>query len=148
MKPSPEETALLAQLRDIHLPEESTWTAVLPAPTFMGGVLLIAVVLLALYRWWRHPRQVALRKLQALEQSHAQNGDTISLAQGINQLLRREAMRRFPDSPVAGLVGAEWLAFLGIPEETGLATLPYRACGSVDTAMLIAQARRWLKEPS
>ena len=150
-----EQTALLAQLRDIHLPEESgALLAVLPASTF---VVLLVLGFLLWRHWQQRPRQVALCRLRDLWRAYQNDADAVALARGVNAVLREQACRRFPAEQPAGLVEAEWLGFLdrhggGQAFQQGagqvLATLPYRAAGPVDADGLLTAARAWLRANS
>lgn len=147
---------LLAQLRDIHLPlAPESASAGLPS---IAGLLVAALVgAMALGYWlWRRRRFAALRSLRTLARNHARNGDTIELARALAALLRAHAARRFPASPVAGMIGQEWLGFLDAHGGGGdfrhgpgavLADLPYRATAdvAVDERALLALAERWLR---
>ena len=144
--------SLLAQLRDIHLPEYAGMTmSVLWASTFL--VLLLGAAWLW-WRWQQRPRQKALRRLREAQRAYQADGDGVALARNINALLREQACRSFPAEQSAGLVEGEWLGFLdrhggGNAFTAGagqvLATLPYRATGVLDAAGLMSAARAWLR---
>ena len=146
-----DQAALLAQLRDIHLPEETgPMLAVGPASTF---VVLLLVVVVLWRRWRARPLQVALRQLDELLRSHRRDADAVALVQGINALLRRHACRCFAAEQPAGMVDSAWLDFLdhhgggdAFTRGAGqvLAMLPYRAGGAVDAEALTQLARAWL----
>lgn len=155
--PSAEVAALLAQLRDIHLPAPPPALA-LPGE-WLAAAVLVALVGVAAGGWhlWRNRRQrAALRHLHHLEERYARDGNASALAQGLAHLLRRHAGAAFPTLPVAGLAGEAWLAFLDAHGGDGrfregagaiLTTLPYQAGGSgaaVDAPALIALVRAWL----
>lgn len=147
--------ASLDALRDIHLPPApGLWP---PAPGWW--VVAFAVVLLALL-WWgrrhgrRRPLRAALREIDHLAAAFARDADAAALARGLSRLLRRYALWRFPQAPVARLAGAEWLRFLDAHGGGGafcngagavLETLPYRPHGDADGAELVALACRWLR---
>ncbi len=104
----------LAELRDIHLPQDvGAWP---PAP---GWWLLALALLLTCYfcwRWWlrrrRSVRRYALIDLQKLEQSFHQKRDSISFVVGLSNLLRRVALASHPSQKVASLYGESWIEFL------------------------------------
>lgn len=146
----------LDQLRDIHLPPAPLLATVADA----GGIGVAALLFLALIGGlaWRFSRRrrlrAALRELSRLAADHARDGDATRFVSGLSGLLRRYALGRFPEAGVAGLAGADWLAFLDahgsgatFSEGAGavLAWRPYRAQGEVDEAALIILVRRWLE---
>lgn len=148
---------LLNDLRDIQLPaapllaELPTWDL---AGLALGCLAALIGAGFAIRRQLRHPH---LRKARRHALELAADPDTQRLARELSRLLRGYARQRFPERPVAGLCGAEWLRFL---DETGgggefsrgpgeaLASLPYRPPGpsaQVDHAALIALVIRWLE---
>lgn len=148
----------LADLRDIHLPEPVSWWP--PAPGWWLLVLL-ALALLAVLGWWlrrawrRHRRRARVEaELDALLAAHRAGGDARALAAGVSLLLKRVALARWPRPEVAGLSGADWLAFL---DRTGghgdfadgpgraLARAGYGAPEPVEAEALGAAARAWIR---
>ncbi len=101
-------TALLNQLRDIHLPPPvATW------PWAPGWYILIVIILLliiggAVFFWLHYRRKQRLKKLHAQLQAFQATHDFASLS----ALLRRVALRHYPRIDVAGLYGNAWLDFL------------------------------------
>ena len=72
---------------------------------------------------------------------------------GVNQLLRRVALARFPRAEVAGLSGEDWLHFLDTHAKvSGFVTGPGRVLGTapfapkctLDRAALLALVRQWI----
>lgn len=103
-------------LRDLHLPDAiGLW------PLAPGWWLLLALVLLAIgllvnaYRK-RHrqsaARRFALKRLELLARSYAENGDAVGLGIEVSELLRRTMLAYAPRSDVAGLTGEAWLEWL------------------------------------
>lgn len=148
---------LLDDLRDIQLPpapllaELPTWGLAGLALGCLAALMLAGFVL---RRRLRHPH---LRKARRHALKLALTPDTRYLAQELSRLLRDYARQRFPERPIAGLSGKEWLHFL---DETGgggefshgigevLASLPYRPpspSAHVDHAALSALVIRWLE---
>lgn len=151
---------LLAQLRDIHLPLTELPLAALAQAA--APVLLAIGILALLLGWaWRHwqgrPQQVALRRLRDLQRQHELDGNATALAQGVATLLRQQALHRYPDAPVAGLVEGEWLSFLdthggnnGFSRGVGatLTRLPYQPVATLppgEASALITLAQQWLR---
>lgn len=148
---------LLNDLRDIQLPpapllaELPTWGL---AGLALGCLATLVLAGFAIRRRLRHPH---LRKARRHALKLAIDPDTRHLARELSRLLRGYAQQCFPERPIAGLSGTEWLHFL---DETGgggefslgigeaLASLPYRPPGpsaQVDHAALSALVIRWLE---
>ncbi|MBK0326376.1 DUF4381 domain-containing protein [Rhodobacteraceae bacterium F11138] len=96
------------------------------------GIAVLAVVALWLRRMLRH-RQASAYRRAALRALQAAGEDPAAIA----AVLRRTALMAFPRSQIAGLTGANWLAFLdrtmsgnGFSQGPGqvLAQAPYRDC--------------------
>lgn len=149
---------LLAELRDIHLPLPVAPTSGDWSPVAVGVLMIVALFGVLSFVYWRRHRHLraGLNALQKLAQRHARTGDAIELAQGLAQLLRRQAAHCFPADPVASLIDDEWLGFLDVHGGGGqfrhgpgalLARLPYQAAAghNVDAPALLALAERWLR---
>ncbi len=106
----PQQQDPLAQLRDIHVPEEvNIW------PLDWGWWVLIAVVLLVLFGLYKaitaHIRHNKARKQAlALVESISEKQNNWPVA--LNSILKRTAMSYYPTQQVAGLYGKQWQAFL------------------------------------
>ena len=161
----------LAGLRDWHLPDPVPWWPPAPGWWLVAG-LALAVCALALHWWLRRRRQgaparAALGELERLGAGLVADGDERRYAAAVSALLRRLALVRYPREQVAGLTGADWLAFLdrsggggGFLQGPGrvLAGVPYRAPGSgsdaggqepsdpvLDSAGLARLAADWIR---
>lgn len=144
----------LDALRDIHLPASPAWWNV-PEFWIAGCVLVIAATWFIRHRLRHRLLRQSMRDLSSLEAAHAGDGDTVRLARGLSQLLRRHASACFPDSGVDGLAGGEWLAFLDARSSSKaftqgpgavLESLPYRPSGTADARALVEAVRQWLRE--
>lgn len=106
----PQQQDPLAQLRDIHVPEEvNIW------PLDWGWWVLIAVVLLVLFGLYKaisaHIRHNKARKQAlALVESISEKQNNWPVA--LNSILKRTAMSYYPTQQVAALYGKQWQAFL------------------------------------
>lgn len=106
----------LAALKDIHLPPAPGWWP--PAPGWwLVTLLLLAVLGFALYKWrqrqlYLRPIKLALAELSQLDLKTEDHGQRLLVLQELSALLRRFCIVFFPQQPVAGLCGQEWLAFL------------------------------------
>ncbi len=149
----------IEQLRDIHPPPlMAAWEALGAwSPLLLAGLAAAGVA------WWllrRHrcrpsvvARRLTLAQLRAAQERHARDGDAVRYARELDALLRREALRRYPDANLRRLTGDDWLAFL---DRTGgtdaffcgpgrcLATLPYQRDGRLESAAVAALVARWL----
>ena len=106
----------LSQLRDIHLPEPVSWWP--PAPGWwLLGVLLAVAVAGLLYgsrryllatAWRRQGRRLLVRQYRLWQLDH----DDQRYLQGVNEVLKRTALRCFPEAEVAALSGQRWTRFL------------------------------------
>ncbi|MGI2261503.1 DUF4381 domain-containing protein [Shewanella sp. GXUN23E] len=106
----------LAQLKDIHLPQEiGLWPL---APGYYLLLALIIVILLALF-WLYRRRQTHLAACRQAKHLLAGLDMTSNdYAQQVNTLLKRTALSYLPRNAVAGLDDASWLAMLShtLPE--------------------------------
>ncbi|WP_295392650.1 DUF4381 domain-containing protein [uncultured Thiodictyon sp.] len=151
----------LAGLRDWHLPGPVSWWPPAPGWWLIAGLALGALVL-AVVLWRRRRRRgaavrTALGELHALRTQLGAGLNPQGFAAKVSVLLRRLALTRFPRERVAGLSGADWLAFLdatgggeGFSQGPGrvLAESPYRnpaAPTSGDPAALADLAERWIR---
>ena len=148
----------LANLRDIYLPPEPAFWP--PAP---GWWLITLVVLLSLFifgwlAWRRHQRLrpviSALAILADLRDQHRRGvAPPTVLAAQLSALIRRVALWRFADEPVAGLTGSNWLRFLDrvlgdtqFSQGPGrwLLTAPYARSTQAELDSLFALTQRWI----
>ncbi|MEE4659214.1 MAG: DUF4381 domain-containing protein [Halieaceae bacterium] len=151
----------LAQLRDIHLPEPAgAWP---PGPGWwvLGVVLILLLAALAIWLWRRRRANAWRREaLAALEQAHREwqeDGDSARFLQSTNAILKRAALRQFPNYEVARLSGDAWDAFLDrqwrkqTPEQSftslGLARRAYSPNPELnDAAAVMTICRAWLSQ--
>lgn len=140
--------AFVAQLRDVHPPEAPPWWPLAPGWWIALALALVAAVFVVRRlqpRWHRY--RLRRRLLAQLECAQG--------AAEISQLLRAAALARFPQHPVAGLHGVEWISFLESQDRTpgrfaalgeALTQMPYRAPrAGDDVAPLREAARGWLR---
>jgi hypothetical protein len=148
----------LAKLKDIHLPEPTSWWP--PAP---GWWLLALLLLLSplLWRWLRqyltHRRQpryrsAALRELDLYYQQYQQQKDSTVFIQSVSALLKRVAMQCYSPDQVASLSGEQWGEFLGRDQSAATiedikATLSqaHSRQPHADTTVFYRFARQWIE---
>ena len=152
------------QLRDIHLPDGVSWWP--PAP---GWWLLLILILLVvglgvfLYRYWQQRRlhRAARQELERISMAYAQNSDRQQLVRELSIWLRRVCLSFYPRSEVAGLTGADWLAFLDQPLIDNkqshrfsegaaciLSNAPYQASTDIDVDAVLLICQSWLQSLS
>jgi hypothetical protein len=143
----------MTNLQEVGLPEPiAGWP---PAP----GWYLVLGALLVLLSWalWRifRRRQAGAYRREALV--CLDDLEKRAALVELPALLKRTALAAYPRAKVAGITGAEWLAFL---DETlgdssfsagpgrSLVDLAYapRAAGDGDVAALLALSRRWIRQ--
>jgi hypothetical protein len=148
---------LLAQLRGYHLPTPVSWWPPAPGWWVLAGLVFAGIAgALWLVAHRRRRRAVAHRaqlELQALLDAFHQDADAAAFARGLSRLLRRFALTRFPRTAVAGLAGADWLAFLDAHGGGGrfavgpgrvLAEAPYRPASEIPADDLARLAGDWI----
>ncbi|MDX1605038.1 MAG: DUF4381 domain-containing protein, partial [Candidatus Competibacterales bacterium] len=117
----------------------------------LAGLVLLALGLRALYRYWRRRRrrQRVLAQLTRCCAGQPAADRTTAIA----RLLKRAALLRH-GAKAAALYGEDWLRFLDATGGAGrfsagpgraLLDAPYRPGASVDLAALEALARDWLQ---
>jgi hypothetical protein len=165
MTQSPSQPSLLpadplAGLRDWHLPDPVSWWP--PAPGWWL-LLLLLIAGVAAYRLWRvlraralAPTRLALVELEVLRGRLADGLGPREFVAALSQLLKRLALVRYRRDEVAGLSGADWLAFLDRSAGTTaftqgagslLADSQFRASAPRDgeLAALADLAREWIR---
>lgn len=152
----PEVLALLAQLRDIHLPT----LGMDPSHVIRRagwGFLVIALAGAFFWAWRRRRYWRELFELRRLHRSKGREIDAQYWLTEVSAFLRRCAMARFDPMQVAGLVGEPWLTFLDATGGNGgfragpgriLLECPY--CARVELSRQEAEAlvvliRQWLR---
>lgn len=148
---------LLAQLRDIHLPDPVSWWP----PAVGWWLLLLAVVavlgmaghLLRGYLRRNRYRKEVGQELQRLVASR-DNYSTGEILDQLTRLLRRVAIQTRGRTAVAPLVGESWLRFLDSEGGTDQFTMgPGRVLGEglyrpqveADLDQLLVLAEKWLR---
>lgn len=109
---------MLAELRDIHLPDPIGWWP--PAP---GWWILACLLAVALYFLWRfvqkhrqkvktHYREDALQELEIIVAQYKAEGDSAAYVQQVSALLKRVSLQCYPTEKIASLSGDSWAEFL------------------------------------
>jgi hypothetical protein len=107
---------ILAQLKDIHLPDPIGYW---PWAVGWYGLLALAIagiawlVFLSVRHWQKtQTRRAALSELAEIQQAYQQSGGAQTTICQLSALLRRTAIACFSRQAVAGLSGKHWLQFL------------------------------------
>ncbi|PZR00319.1 MAG: DUF4381 domain-containing protein [Cereibacter sphaeroides] len=145
---------LLDQLHDIvEPPAVSMWPAT-PAWAVVG-LILLTMVGFALRALLKHRRATAYRRAALAELQRIapdlRAGQPAALAE-VNPLLRRTALVGFQRADVAGLTGADWIAFLNrtgggfAPFAAALSAGPYSSRPpAFDGAALVVATDQWIR---
>jgi hypothetical protein len=110
-------------LRDLHLPELTSWWPLAPGWWFVGALLLLGLALLLrrVWRRWKHnsARRLALRRLQEISAEFEHGSSAATLGKELSELTRRAMLAYAPRSAMAGLTGNDWLEWLdqGLDDE-------------------------------
>lgn len=149
---------VLAQLKDIHLPDSIGWWPL--APGWYALMLIILIIVAALAYWLRKRHKNALAKNQALEllksytRQYEKDRNTQLASARISELLRRVALVYYPRTMVASLHSEAWIEFLnktskGVdfnPVKSMLLDSPFKTKETIDLQPLITQAQLWIKQ--
>ena len=145
----------MAQLKDIHLPEEvGVW------PLAYGWWLLAAIVIgvvilsIVLYKRYQLRQRAKKQALSALKQLAPMDPNTPAEC---NSILKRAVLSYFPADEVANLHGDKWLEYLSmqLPEKTRnsfaepftqLCDTLYRPASATDASAGIAAAQLWVSQ--
>lgn len=108
-------------LRDIHLPEPSSWWP--PAPGWWL-VLLLIIVVVALIWWVRnlYQKRAVLRsaesQLKEIKRSYRKEKDSQLLLRDLSELIRRVMISHYHREDVSSLVDEAWLLRLDLVLES------------------------------
>ncbi|QJR79868.1 DUF4381 domain-containing protein [Alteromonas pelagimontana] len=100
----------LAQLKDVHVPEDVYWWPL------AWGWWLLAVLILALLVyvvvWWKKRRQLNRARRYAMEEARHIDSRQEDWPAKLNGILKRTAQSYFSNDSVSGLYGQRWQKFL------------------------------------
>ena len=107
----------LAQLRDIHVPLSPEWWPPAPGWWLLALVGLGLASLVVSHAWRRYRAGAPIRQAERDLERHFSHFDEKhnakrELANGVNAVLKRVALVRYPRSEVAELSGSSWTEFL------------------------------------
>ena len=152
---------LLSQLRDIRGLEDVSWWPLAPGWWILLGLVLAIVLGMFLFRKWRAMRARRFEaQLKTMLESLRSEANVKKKAQGLSELLRLSALRRYGRAACAGLEGQDWLDWLKAhdpkgfdwPDKAGiLIEAPYMpdqaaAKNDPDFDALFKAAERWVKQ--
>lgn len=150
--------AVLAQLKDIHLPEAISWWP--PAPGWWVIMLSLAVLsgwlVWRSWVWWQalKPKRQALEILDQIEKKAKKNVPAHEICAQVSQLLRRVALTYYPAESVAGLKDDAWIEFLNQHSRKinfnavreHLLLYPYSKQTRASLTPLFERSRSWIKQ--
>lgn len=146
---------LLAQLADIHLPDEAGWWPLAPGWWLLAGLALLLLLVFLLRTWLRFRRRRYLREAQAELRRLGRHQSPDSGWYGeLNRLLKRAARAGYPDAGTDRLSGAPWSRFLAdtstlSPEDCQrFAEAALRPTPSLTGEEALALADQWLRDQS
>lgn len=152
---------LLSQLRDIRGLEDVSWWPLAPGWWILLGLVLAIVLGMFIFRKWRAMRARRFEaQLKTMLESLRSEANVKKKAQGLSELLRLSALRRYGRAACAGLEGQDWLDWLKAhdpkgfdwPDKAGiLIEAPYMpdqaaAKNDPDFDTLFKAAERWVKQ--
>ncbi|MCP8690065.1 DUF4381 domain-containing protein [Marinobacterium sedimentorum] len=154
---SPANPPSLEQLHDLQLPAEVGFWPPAPGWWLLAALLLGGLIWAGIFLWrrWQRNRyrRAALKLLAEYQRQLQQDQDPQRYLTQVAQLLRRTALRAYPQQTLAGLTDNAWRQFLidssgldGFNESTGDALLrgPYQAAIEFDTDAVQQLARNWI----
>ncbi len=151
------DTAVLATLRDIHLPGPVSMWPLAPAYYVLLTLLLIATLTYFLRKRTRRitaPKREALEALKRLKARHSLKPMPQETAAHITTLLRRTALVYHPRADVASLHDDAWIQFLNQTSKamdfndvhTSLLLTPFNPASQDDLVRLFDMAEQWIKQ--
>ena len=108
-----DDAELIRGMMDISQPEINFWWPL--APAWYVIMLVIIISIWWIIRYWLDKtqfRRAMFRELQILKHQYHTQHNSRKMVSGINQLLKKICIKKFPDRAVAGMTGMTWLNFL------------------------------------
>ncbi len=108
---------------------------------------VVALSLLARHAYKaRKPKQLALKRLKALEALYLKDPNPSDMAYQLTVLLKRVCFAYYPREKIASLYGKEWQHFIG-DHEWGktLQQLSYQKNTQADLSAVFPAIKRWIK---
>ncbi len=147
-------------LRDIHLPEPSSWWPLAPGWWALFVLLLLLVGLIFyLYRRYQaklhHPLHLAQVELDKIKQKYELQADQQTLLKDLSALLRRTCLSLDNNEQIAALTGKDWLQYLDQhlpdrPFSTGPGQVllygPYQKTMDFEADSLFEICQQWLTQ--
>jgi len=143
----------LAELKDIHLPEDVSWWPLAPGWWILAGLLTLLIV--SLFLFIRYKRANAWRKTALIELDSIINAEADdAFTRHISQLTRRCALVLATKSgnanTIAKLEGIAWADYLSssMPRDTAewLAIDRYKSNSRMDKQQIQRDIRAWIKK--
>jgi hypothetical protein len=147
----------LANLRDIHLPQEPGWWPPAPGWWLLGALVLLTPILWRMIQAFRGRRRkpryrsAALQELDQYYQAYQSTGGKPAFVQAVSALLKRVALQCHDPAQVAALSGRQWADFLTQDQDAAVRRnvrlaleQAYSREVSADAAALYRFAQTWI----
>lgn len=152
---NPQQSQLLEQLRDIHLPEGVNWWP-LAIGWWVALVIIIAMIVLLIIKAVMQQRRKRFARYALIELEGVKQNDSNDWLMQTQQIMRRASLCYFPKSQVAVMDSKHWVILLyqtgsDIWSQQSLQLLDegvYRNPDSIDSAhkeQFLEEASLWLR---
>lgn len=155
---NPQDSDLLARLRDIHAAADASWWPPAPGWWMLAVLLIVALLLLIRHAMQRLRTQRRRARLIYFVDHVVKDVDYLKAPQeylsSLNRVFKIVAMRAFPERNCAFMQGCEWTEFLqfnlagadSTDELAALAEGPYQPVPAFHAQTLASMARQWIRQ--
>jgi hypothetical protein len=139
---------MLAQLKDIHLPDPVSWWPIAWPWWLLLATLVAIIIFTVFYRRKNAWRKLAIKQLRSFE-----SNDPITYARMCNRLLKQVCFNKL-DNSCASLSAVPWLDYLDkqvkhaifLPKLEAFAFIPDNPDVSIDTEQLKLACLQWIRK--